>query len=229
MPDFLSLKTGRSPPNRCLTRASRSESPIPGTTMWIEDEELRSLYKISSAEHLQTIEDGLLHLEKHPDDEVRLTALMRVLHTLKGDSRMVGVGDAETLAHQIEDLLGEVERGDRQGTPELYDRLHYGLDSIRAIANEAITGDPANVEVFYVMAHLMGAEEGTPGSEDSERDSSEPDDSVAVANDSAEAMPALVANGAPAEIAEAIVAEAAAAEADLLAQFHAAVAQISEE
>ncbi|MEO1131360.1 MAG: hybrid sensor histidine kinase/response regulator [Cyanobacteria bacterium J06639_1] len=195
-------------------------SPIPGSTMWIEDDELRSLYKISSGEHLQTLEDGLLHLEKHPHDQERITELMRVLHTLKGDSRMVGVTDAETLTHQIEDMLGEVKRGERPSTPELYDRLHFGLDSVRKIADEAVTGEPSQVQVFYVLTHLMGAEDGD-------------DDGGALAALTEEALPpeptmSELLDSTSTEVAAA-EAEAAAADADFLAQFHAAVAQMAEE
>ncbi|MEM9153507.1 MAG: hybrid sensor histidine kinase/response regulator [Cyanobacteria bacterium P01_F01_bin.33] len=187
--------------------------------MWIEDEELRSLYTISSTEHLQTIEDGLLHLEKHPNDEERLTALMRVLHTLKGDSRMVGVGDAETLAHQIEDMLGEVKRGERSGTPELFDRLHYGLDNVRKIAREAVTGEAANVEVFYVLTHLMGAEEDAEAKTSSE--------AVLAGDIPTESSPTDGLDDASPDMA-AVESAAAEADADFLAQFHAAVAQITE-
>jgi two-component system, chemotaxis family, sensor kinase CheA len=34
----------------------------------IEDEELRTLYKVSSEEHIQQLETGILHLEKNPED-----------------------------------------------------------------------------------------------------------------------------------------------------------------
>lgn len=65
--------------------------------MFIEDEELRGLYRAASAEHLNTLEAGLIHLEKHPEDQEQLQALLRATHSLKGDSRMLGVTDAETL------------------------------------------------------------------------------------------------------------------------------------
>jgi two-component system, chemotaxis family, sensor kinase CheA len=69
--------------------------------MFIEDEELRSLYQAASADHLNGIETGLLHLEKRPDDRSQLNALLRATHSLKGDSRMLGVLDAETIVHQM--------------------------------------------------------------------------------------------------------------------------------
>lgn len=127
--------------------------------MYIEDEELRTLYRDASKDHLDKLEAGFLHLEKHPDDLPQLKKLLRATHSLKGDSRMLGVQDAETLTHQLENLLSSVEQGERQLTPALCDCLYQGLDAVRKIAHEAITGEAANVSVFHVLAQLMSAGE----------------------------------------------------------------------
>ncbi|MEM9218047.1 MAG: hybrid sensor histidine kinase/response regulator [Cyanobacteria bacterium P01_F01_bin.150] len=127
--------------------------------MFIEDEELRSLYRDASSDHLNTLESGLLYLEKHPQDVDRIKELLRATHSLKGDSRMLGVKDAETLTHQMEDLLGTVAQGERSLTPQLCDSLYQGLDAVRQVVNEAITGDPSEVSVFHVLAQLMNTED----------------------------------------------------------------------
>jgi two-component system, chemotaxis family, sensor kinase CheA len=125
--------------------------------MYIEDEELRSLYQVASADHLNTIESGLLQLEKNPQDKGQLNALLRATHSLKGDSRMLGVQDAETLVHQMEELLSAVDKGEQNFTQDMCDRLYKGLDAVRRVAQEATTGEPANVSIFHIMAELMGA------------------------------------------------------------------------
>lgn len=126
--------------------------------MMIEDEELRTLYKEASADHIQKIEAGLLHLEKNPLDQAKLELLLRETHSLKGDSRMLGVKDAETLTHQLEDILGAVKRDERTFTPQVFECLYLGLDAIRKIAHEAVTGQSAGISVFHVLAQLMGAD-----------------------------------------------------------------------
>lgn len=133
--------------------------------MMIEDEELRSLYKAASAERIQKIEAGLLHLEKNPQDLAKLEGLLRETHSLKGDSRMLGVKDVETLTHQIEEILGSVKQGERVFTSQLYECLAQGLDAIRKIAHEAVTGQPAGVSVFHVLAQLMRGESSDAWSE----------------------------------------------------------------
>jgi two-component system, chemotaxis family, sensor kinase CheA len=130
--------------------------------MMIEDEELRSLYKVASAEHIQKIEAGILHLEKNPQNTAKLEEMLREAHSLKGDSRMLGVSDAESLIHQIEEIFANVKKGEARLTPDLCDRLYKGIDAVKQIAREAVTGEPVNVEIFYVLSQLMGA---TPESE----------------------------------------------------------------
>ena len=131
--------------------------------MMIEDEELRNLFKVSSEEHIQNLETGLLHLEKNPNDTAKLQELLREAHTLKGDARMLGVKDVETLTHQIEHILGTIKQ-----TPlssDSGDRIYHGLDAIRKLVHEAVTGEPANVKTFQVLAHLMGAKTAPPPSQ----------------------------------------------------------------
>ncbi len=124
----------------------------------IQDEELRNLYKDASSDNIQKIETGLLHLEKNPLDRTQLEQLLREMHSLKGDSRMLGVKDVETLTHQMEDILGGVKRDERVLTPQIFECLYQGLDAIRKIATEAVTGQSAEVSVFHVLAQLMGAD-----------------------------------------------------------------------
>ncbi len=126
--------------------------------MRIEDEELRNLYKEASADHIQKIEAGLLHLEKNPLDGAQLEQLLREMHSLKGDSRMLGVKDVETLTHQMEDILGRVKRDERVLTLPVMNCLYQGLDAVRKIAHEAVSGQSAEISVFHVLAQLMGAD-----------------------------------------------------------------------
>lgn len=138
--------------------------------MLIEDEELRSVFKTASEEHLQKLDDGFLYLEKHPDDSAKLEELLREAHSLKGDAGMLGVKDVSTLAHQIEHILGGIKRGEATLTPEVSDRLSQGLDAIRQLVNEAVTGESCGVQAFYVLAVMMGAN----GSSQTEKPSETP-------------------------------------------------------
>lgn len=125
--------------------------------MMIEDVELRNLFKTSSEEHLHNLENGLMQLEKNSQDRATLEEVLREAHTLKGDARMLGVDDIETLIHQIEDIFVAVKKQEQVLTPTLCESLYQGLDAMRKIAREAVTGVASEVNVFYVLAQLMGA------------------------------------------------------------------------
>ena len=136
-----------------------SDSTSELSTVYIEDEELRELYKVASADHLEKLERGLLSLEQQPDDSSILDSLLRETHSLKGDSRMLGVEEAEMLVHQMEELLNEVKNNQTVLSGDLCDRLYLGVDAVKKIATEAVTGEPSGVSTFHIMAQLMGAEE----------------------------------------------------------------------
>lgn len=149
----------------------------------IEDEELRGIFKVASEEHVQHLESGLLHLESHPNDRTKLEYLLREAHSLKGDANMLGVRDVGTLAHQMEELLGSVKRGTLVLSSEVSDRLYHGLDAIRKLIHESVTGEASGVNTFQVLAHLMGAPQQTtpttPTAAASEDATLEPPDSAA--------------------------------------------------
>jgi two-component system, chemotaxis family, sensor kinase CheA len=131
--------------------------------MFIDDEELRSLYETASAEHLTAIEEGLLQLERQPQDLSPLKALLRDAHSLKGDSRMLGVADAETVVHQMEEVLISIEQGKLLVTPTVCDSLYQGLDAVRKIAHEAVTGEPSNLKLFQVVAAIIQVNSAVAG------------------------------------------------------------------
>ena len=120
----------------------------------IEDVELREIYKVSSAEHLQNLETGLLELEKNPENEPLIQTLFREAHSLKGDSRVTGVRSVETIAHRVEELLGQVKKGERPLTPELGDRLYNSLDGMKKLVHEAITDEPSGVDATEILNKL---------------------------------------------------------------------------
>ncbi len=130
--------------------------------MMIEDEELRDVFKIASEEHLQKLDEGLLYLEQHPGDSAKLEELLRETHSLKGDAGMLGVKSVASLSHQVEHILGGIKRGETQLNSDMSDRLSQGLDAIRKLVDEAVTGEDSGVNTFYILASMMGASSQPP-------------------------------------------------------------------
>ena len=146
--------------------------------MMIEDEELRELYKTSSSEHLQKLESELMTLEKNPQDTAALEEFLREAHTLKGDSRMLGLDDIEMLVHHLEDCMEGIKLGKGEITPELCDRLYQGIDAIFQLSQEAITGEKVEVNTVEVLASLMANEAFANHTSNSEADLFDDDDDL---------------------------------------------------
>ncbi len=138
----------------------------------IEDVELREVFQTASEEHLQKLDEGFLYLEKNPDDLEKLEELLREAHSLKGDAGMLGVKDVSQIAHQLEHLLGEIKRGEKVISPDISDRLSVGLDAIRKLVQEAVTGEPSGINPVHILANLMGAKNlNTQSQEENKTDS----------------------------------------------------------
>lgn len=128
----------------------------------ILDDELRHLYDISTQERLQRLEAGLQQLQKHPEDKATLEELRRDAHSLKGDSRSVGVTTVETLIQKIEAILKAIQAKQIALTSELSDCLHQGFNAIGRLMREAVTDCPSEVNISQMLdllteAHLSAA------------------------------------------------------------------------
>ncbi|NET04222.1 MAG: response regulator [Symploca sp. SIO2B6] len=121
----------------------------------IQDEELRNLYKISGEESVHKLRIGLLYLQQHPQDETTLEELLNEIHSLKGDSRIVGVEKVETIAHKFHEILGSIKHQQRVFTPELGNILDQGLEAIGLLVNEAVTGQASGIDAVSILKYLI--------------------------------------------------------------------------
>ncbi|MBF0488101.1 MAG: hybrid sensor histidine kinase/response regulator [Nitrospirae bacterium] len=121
----------------------------------IEDKELREIFNAETQEHIQNIEEGLLQLEKGPDDMKGLMeGLFREAHSLKGSARQLGVNKMELLGHTLEDMLNAAKRGVRSLTPDMINGIYRCLDAIKELLEEATTGKTSSVNVSLIIAEL---------------------------------------------------------------------------
>ena len=106
--------------------------------------QLMVTFQAELEEHLGTLNKGLLALEEGPASEEReplLAELFRAAHSVKGAARAVSVKDIEIIAHQLEDVLGAIQRGELSPTPELFDVLLPALDTLREAMATHLRGE----------------------------------------------------------------------------------------
>jgi two-component system chemotaxis sensor kinase CheA len=92
--------------------------------------ELRTLFFESAYELLQSLNEGGLQLETHPNDEEVLRGVRRAVHTLKGDAAACGFAQLSELGHALEEVL----------TPEVVQSRGAGIAEIVLSAADIFGG-----------------------------------------------------------------------------------------
>ncbi len=99
-------------------------------------------------EHLQELNDALLNLEKNPDDVETINEIFRAVHTLKGMAGTMGFDKLTKLCHRMENFLDILRKEEMKVTPEIVDRIFYGVDLISQLLESiAATGEEGAINV----------------------------------------------------------------------------------
>ena len=64
-----------------------------------------------SNEHLQNLSDGIMILEKEPDNSDTINEIFRAAHSLKGMAGTMGYKRMQNLTHDMENVFSEVRNG----------------------------------------------------------------------------------------------------------------------
>jgi len=106
-------------------------------------------------EHLQSMNQALLQMEKHPGDKAMLNEIFRVAHTLKGMAGTMGFSKLAKLTHEMENVLHALRSGEMDITPDLVDILFECLDILEKYLNTIIsTGGEGNEEFSGMLRTL---------------------------------------------------------------------------
>ena len=134
----------------------------PLVSFYIEDDELREIYRTTSEARLQALATSLQQLEQGPD-EATLEVLRRETHSLKGDSRAVEVDAVAQLTQVIETIVKDIQNQARSFTPDVRHGLDHGLEDIRQLVQEAVSGEPSGVDIDQALERLMSVAATTVG------------------------------------------------------------------
>ena len=97
------------------------------------NEKMIAKFSKIALDRLQKIETLIMELEQEEENKDNLVILMRELHTLKGESRILNLIEMSELVHVIEDAL--LWRNNLQTIPPIsfFDLLYSGLDIIQSM------------------------------------------------------------------------------------------------
>lgn len=114
-----------------------------------------------ASEHFDRIEQGLIGLENDPGRAETIDSIFRHMHSLKGDSNLVGRDDINGLAHACENLLSRIRSGEERLTPERIELLLQTNDFMRKLVGpERDRGDSREIEKLLGM--LMAESKNGP-------------------------------------------------------------------
>jgi len=81
-------------------------------------------------EHLQTLNEQLLILEKEPENSNTINEIFRAAHSLKGMAGTMGYKKMQRLTHEMENVFSEIRNEKVKVNADLIDILFRGLDAI---------------------------------------------------------------------------------------------------
>ena len=85
-----------------------------------------------TSEHIQSLSDNIMTLEKEPDNKDVINEIFRAAHSLKGMAGTMGFKRMQHLTHDMEDVFQEVRSDRVKVTSDMIDLLFRCLDAIEA-------------------------------------------------------------------------------------------------
>lgn len=120
------------------------------------------LFIDETKEHLQSLNEHVLVLEKEPDDADTINEIFRAAHTLKGMSGTMGFVRMQRLTHDLENVFSEIRNGNMKVNEKLIDVLFRGLDALESylnvISSEGNEGTEDNEDIINDLNSLLEEE-----------------------------------------------------------------------
>lgn len=119
-------------------KQQRSAGERSGTTAppSADEQRMLGLFRQEVEEHSSALARGLMLLESRPDNRSLVGPLLRAAHSIKGAARAVRLETGVRLAHELEDHLAALQRGDLSPEPERIELLLHCSDQLGALARQ---------------------------------------------------------------------------------------------
>lgn len=122
------------------------------------------LFIDETKEHLQSLNEHVLVLEKEPENEDTINEIFRAAHTLKGMAGTMGFARMQRLTHDLENVFSEIRNGNMKANAKLIDVLFRGLDALESyldvISSEGNEGTEDNEDIIQDLNSLLQEQNG---------------------------------------------------------------------
>ncbi|OQX22912.1 MAG: hypothetical protein BWK80_28720 [Desulfobacteraceae bacterium IS3] len=111
------------------------------------DMEITDQFVMEAKEHLDAIEDDFLLLEKQKENPDRklVDKVFRAVHSIKGGSGFLGLGNIGKLSHVMETLLSMIRAGEMMPESECIDALLAGTDLLNTMLDDVARSNEADI------------------------------------------------------------------------------------
>lgn len=126
--------------------------------------ELLNDFREEGAEHLQTIVNGLLDVEKdrNSGDKEMLETIFRETHSLKGAARALDLKNIESLCMAMESIMHKIKDGELEFSPGFFDGFFEATDILEVLLNEigSTKQSVAENRITKITSKLKNLEQG---------------------------------------------------------------------
>lgn len=126
----------------------------------METSQYLDIFIDESTEHLDTLYQQLLALEKTPGDASIIEEIFRAAHTLKGMAATMGYDDLAHLTHILENIFDGIRYNRIQVQTEMMDHLFHTADHMNAMVEDIANGGEGKRDVQAMMDILDQIEKG---------------------------------------------------------------------
>src|SRR5512142_1812642 len=118
--------------------------------------ELVGIYLEDAREHLAVLDDALLRMEREGPSPELAGSLLGPLHTLKGNSGMMGFTAVKDYVHRLEEVFARARDGALAIDGVAVDRLLRGASALRGAIEAACAGGAEQRSLQAEQADLAG-------------------------------------------------------------------------
>jgi two-component system chemotaxis sensor kinase CheA len=138
--------------------------------MTLAPEDLLKVFVEEATEHLSTIENDLLALEKSGDaiDRALVNKVFRTAHSIKGGAGFIGLRNIKDLSHKMETVLGRIRSGNLSPNSDIINLLLLASDALKDLVTNVETSDKMDISLPMEALNSI----------DIQRSASEPDSRI---------------------------------------------------
>ncbi len=121
----------------------------------MQDPSLLQDFIAETTEHLEEMEDNLLHLEKSPDDAELINGIFRCVHTIKGSAEYLGMEKIAGLTHNLESVLDRIRNGRLRVNRDIIDVVISSGDVIGRLMEDLVNTQEERTSIDETLGNIV--------------------------------------------------------------------------